>query len=340
MNDKVENKAKRICLLEKKRGNFIIQEKFEKNEKIIDTTDKEVDHHYVALKEAGYDVLRLKWSDNIIEELKNMEIDLVFNVSSIIEAAILDELKIPYVGSDVFGCIVATDKVLAKDIWIKNGLPTSPYILAKSVEDCLIFKNSKPFDYPLFIKPSKGRGSSGIDETSLINNYDELEEGVKRRLEMIDQPVLIERYLKGREITCGIIGNGDRIRALPLLEIIHEGAEKFLTFDKKEIDDDVFCCPAQLSLEKTKYIQETAISAYKSIGIRDYGRIDMILTEEGLFILEINSFAGLMCTPRKKPHSYMGIMAVAENKKSSEFLNEIVVEALIRIDKISPKIKI
>ncbi|MHA1727568.1 MAG: D-alanine--D-alanine ligase family protein [Promethearchaeota archaeon] len=333
MNTKNEKGKIKICLLEKKRGNFSIHEKFAKNEKIIDTTDKEVEHHFKALKDAGYDVVKLKWNDNIISELKNLDVDLVFNVSSLIESAILDELEIPYVGADLFGCVIATDKALAKDLWIKNGLPTSPYVLANSIKDCEIFKKSKPFDYPLFIKPSKGRGSSGIDDSSLIRSYNDLVKGVKKRLDTINQPVLIERFLEGREITCGVIGNGSRIRSLPLLEVAHEGDDIFLTFDKKELDDDLFRCPAQLTSDQTNKIQQLAISAYKTIGIRDYGRVDTILTEEGPFLLEINSFAGLMCTPIEKPHSYMGFMALAENMNGSELLDGIVKEALIRIGK-------
>ncbi len=321
----------RICVLEKKRGNFSLHEKFTHNQEIIDTTHQEVQHHLDALTEAGYDVITLKWNDNIFADLKKINVDIVFNVSSIIETAILDETKMPYVGSDVIGCAIATDKALIKELWIKNKLPTSPFVLAKHLEDCNIFEKEKPFDYPLFIKPSQGRGSSGIDKTSIINSFHELKEQVEKRLITIDQPVIIEKFLDGREITCGIIGNGDRIRALPLLEIIHEGKNKFLTFDKKELDDDTFQCPARLTPEQTKNIQNLAISAYKIAGIKDYGRVDMILTKDGPFLLEINCFAGLMCTPLEKPHSYMGFMAKAQNKKSSVFLSEIVKEALIRI---------
>ncbi|MBY8982773.1 MAG: hypothetical protein KGD57_07480, partial [Candidatus Lokiarchaeota archaeon] len=85
----------KICVLEKKRGNFSIQEKFAKNENIIDTTNQEVEHHLSALNEAGYDVKILKWNDNIIYDLKSLDIDIVFNVSSIVETAILEELEIP-----------------------------------------------------------------------------------------------------------------------------------------------------------------------------------------------------------------------------------------------------
>jgi len=321
----------KICVLNKKRGNFVLHEKFAKNQEIIDTTHVEVNHHVESLQEAGFDVTILKWDSEILNKINQLDGSLIFNVSSLVETAILEEYSKPFVGSDSIACAIATDKALAKEIWAKHKLPTSPFVLAKKIEDCEIFKENPPFDYPLFIKPSRGRGSSGIDDKSLIHTYAELLEGVKTRLETIKQPVLIERFLEGREITCGIIGNKETIRVLPLLEIIHTGSDKFLTFDKKELDDDQFQSPASLTLSETEMMQNLAINAYKAIGLRDYGRIDMILTKEGPFLLEANSFAGLMCTPIEKPHSYMGFMAKAANLSKSEFLSEIVQKAQIRL---------
>ena len=74
-----------------------------------------------------------------------------------------------------------------------------------------------------------------------------------------------------------------------------------------------------------------AIDAYKCVGLRDFGRVDLILSEEGPFLLEINSFAGLMCTPKEKPHSYIGFMARAEGKDGKDLLNEIVRAAIKRL---------
>ncbi len=330
MKSKKKSKEK-IYVLQKKRGNFTIHEKFANNEEIVDTTQLEVQHHVESLQEAGNDVSILKWDSSIIEKLRNLDGALIFNVSSLVETAILEEFSIPFVGSDIIGCVIATDKVLAKEIWMKHNLPTSPYVVAKTLNDCLVFKENPPFPFPLFIKPSQGRGSAGIDESSLVYTYKALVDGVKTRLERINQPVLIERFLDGREITCGIIGNNDRTKALPLLEIVHTGSDKFLTFDKKELDDDQFKSPAPLSQSETEMMKNMAINAYKAIGLRDYGRVDMILTSEGPFLLEANSFAGLMCTPIEKPHSYMGFMAKAAKIPKSEFLNMIVQEAMIRL---------
>jgi D-alanine-D-alanine ligase len=103
-----------------------------------------------------------------------------------------------------------------------------------------------------------------------------------------------------------------------------------LTFGKKEIDDDTFVCPASLSDEEARMMAELAKKAYATLGFKDFGRIDVILTEDGPFLLEANTFAGLMCTPVEKPHSYVGVMAVADGMDGKELLDEIVKAALTR----------
>ncbi|MCF6174534.1 MAG: hypothetical protein L3J71_02075 [Victivallaceae bacterium] len=320
----------KIGLLNKKRGNFKIQEKFIGADNVVDETYKEVAHHKQALIDAGYDVCTICWGESFIKDLQDSNVDLVFNVSSMAEAAILEELEIPFVGSDSASIAVATDKSLAKKIWESEGLQTSPFIVAKSVEDCSVFKNNPPFDYPLFIKPVAGRGSAGIDDNSIIENYDQLLKGVEERLKTIKQPVLIEKFLQGTEITLGIICNGNDTEVLPPLEISFGGEARFLTFDKKEMDNDSFHCPARLNDEAMNRVKEFAKNAYHAIGFKDYGRIDTILTKEGPYLLEGNSFAGLMCTPIEKPHSYIGFMAVAGGMNSAELIDKIVKSALKR----------
>lgn len=321
----------RIGLLSKKRGNFAIQAKFAGADCVTDNTSAEVEHHRQSLVEAGYDVRVIPWGPDILRELPQLAVDLIFNVSSLVEAAILEELDIPYVGSDAFTIAVATDKSLAKRLWLQAGLPTSPFVVAHTVADCEPFRESPPFPYPLFIKPVAGRGSSGIDEHSIVESHDQLVEGVAKRLRTIGQPVLIERFLRGREITLGVVGNGDGARVLPPLEIRYREGDRTLTFGKKELDNDVFSCPAPMDPDETRAMQSLAARAYRCLGFKEFGRIDTILTDEGPYLLEGNTFAGLMCTPESKPHSYIGFMARAEGKGGKELLDEIVRAAIRRL---------
>jgi len=319
----------RIGLLNKKRGNIAIQEKLIGADNVIDETDAEVEHHERALTEAGYSVHQIQWGPNIINDLQASQVELVFNVSSLVEAAILEELEIPYVGSDTFTIAIAADKSLAKRLWQQEGLPTSPFCMARSKKDCEVFRDDPPFNYPLFIKPVAGRGSAGINEASVVHNYDQLVSGVVDRLDTIGQSVIIEKFLQGREITLGVLGN-ENARALSPLEIVYSGGNITLTFETKELDNDTFLCPAPLTANETQMVQQLALRAYDVLGFKDFGRIDIILTDEGPFLLEGNTFAGLMCTPKEKPHSYIGFMARAEGKDGKDLLDEIVQSAIKR----------
>ena len=321
-----------IGLVNKKRGNFKIQEKFAGAGNVVDETSAEVAHHEEALRDAGYEVRVINWGPDVLRELAEANVDLVFNVSSLVEAAILEELEMPFVGSGSSTIALATDKSLAKRLWDKAGLPTSPFCVARTEQDCEMFRDTPPFPYPLFIKPVAGRGSAGITEESVVENFDQLVKGVRERYRTIGQPVLIEPFLRGREITQCVLGNDEDARVLPPLEITYAEGSVTLTFGKKELDDDTFVCPAPLSDEEAEMMAELAKEACATLGFKDFGRIDAILTEDGPFLLEANTFAGLMCTPVDKPHSYVGVMAVADGMGGKDLLDEIVKAALIRYD--------
>ena len=98
---------------------------------VVDETDAEVEHHERALTEAGHSIRQIHWGPDFINDLQASQVDLVFNVSSLVEAAILEELEIPYVGSDTFTIAIATDKSLAKRLWQQAGLPTSPFCVGQ-----------------------------------------------------------------------------------------------------------------------------------------------------------------------------------------------------------------
>jgi D-alanine-D-alanine ligase len=97
----------KIGLLNKKRGNFKIQEKFVGVDNVVDKTHKEVAHHKQALIDAGYEVCTISWGESFIKDLEDNKVDLVFNVSSMAEAAILEELEIPFAGSDTTTIAIA-----------------------------------------------------------------------------------------------------------------------------------------------------------------------------------------------------------------------------------------
>lgn len=320
-----------IGLLVKPRGNFVLQKRFS-TEGVVDKTAEEVAHHEHYLQKAGYRVRRVEWGPSVVGDLANRDFDLAFNVSSLAEAAILEELGVPYVGSDPFAIGVATEKSLAKRLWLRAGLPTAPFAVVKSQAECEAFLKSPGIPFPLFLKPVAGRGSAGISPSSLVDSAGALRDGVAERLSTIGQPVLIESYLRGREITVGVLGSSAP-KALPPLEIVLKEGDVTLTFEKKERDDDDFLCPAPLSEKQTRRLQKVAVDAFQTLGMRDYGRLDLMLTETGPYLLEANTFAGLMCTPLERPHSYVGFMAKAAGIAPEDLLDRLVQSAWSRVGK-------
>jgi D-alanine-D-alanine ligase len=322
-----------IGLLHKKRGNYVLQQRFAGAASVVDHTDSEVDHHEQALRAAGYHVQRFYWGHRFVEELANSKVDLVFNVSTLVEAAILEELDIPYVGSDTSTIALTLNKSHAKAFWQHAGLPTAPFHVAESEADCAIFKEHPPFDFPLFIKPLAGRGSAGIDQTSIVETHEQLVAGVRKRRQTIGQPVLIEPYLRGREITIGIIGNGASARVLPLLEI----QEDLLTFvAKQHVNYSAYICPACLTPQETQRMQQLGLEAYRQLGLRDFARFDTILTESGPFLLEGNTFPGLMYAPSGQPYSYLSFMAHAADMQAQDLLDQIIQAACQRLAAAGP----
>jgi len=319
---------RKIGLLSKKRGNYKLQEKISSVE---DQTNHEVQHHKKALLDAGFDVQIIKWGPDFISEILSSDLDIVFNVSSLVEAAILEEYQIPFIGSGTDAIILARNKVLAKKLWMQKKIPTSNFAVINNIKDCDIFINNSSITYPLFIKPIAGRGSAGISSHSKIIDENQLTKQVEILLKTIKQPIIVENFLSGREITVGVLGNGKNLRVLPPLEIQYNG-KGFLTFDKKENDDDEFHCPANLTRDEKRSIKKFVKQAYLSIGLRDFARIDTKLTPDGLMLLEANSFAGLTCTPSEKPRSYIGFMAQAEGNSGKQLLKEIVDIGLERIN--------
>jgi D-alanine-D-alanine ligase len=325
-------KTLRIGLLSKKRGNYALQERLAQDSSVNDLTSEEVLHHKNALIDAGFDVQLINWGPDFINEIRAASIDLVFNVSSLVEAAILEEYQIPFVGSGTDGIVLARNKALAKDLWLQNDIPTSEFAVFENMKDCESFLEAPSITYPLFIKPVAGRGSAGISPDSKIENGKQLMYQVKLLLTTIGQPVIVERFFGGREVTIGLVGNGETLRTLLPLEIIYKNDQRFLSFDKKEEEEDEFICPADLSQSQKETLQDYAKRAFRCLGLRDYGRIDTKLTPEGFMLLEANSFAGLACTPPEKPQSYIGFMTRAEGKSGSDLLKEIVEVSLERIN--------
>jgi D-alanine-D-alanine ligase len=197
--------------------------------------------------------------------------------------AILDFLKIPYTGSGMLASGLGMDKLRSKQIFQQNGLLVPDTIIIKRGEKYSLNKIS----YPVVVKPNNQGSSIGV---FIAHNKNELAKEIKSDLKIADI-ILLETYIKGLEVTCAVLGN-DKPKALPVIEIVPK-AEFFdykAKYTESQCDEIV---PARISKKLTLAVQKVAITAFKALGCRGFGRVDMIIQDDKIFILELNTIPGL-----------------------------------------------
>jgi D-alanine-D-alanine ligase len=229
--------------------------------------------------------------------------DLIFNLTESYAgddtkdmniAAYLDLLGCEYTGAGPHALYLAQDKALAKKIFAFHGIRT-PYF-ATSYRGKL--DHSHDISFPLIVKPTSEDGSIGIDASSVVGSVKELMEKIHYIHEEFDAPALIEEYIEGREIYAAILGN-ENPEALPMVELdlskLPEGTPRIAGKEVKwETETEAYkvtkSAPVEdLDEEMVKKLSDTAIAAYQALKLRDYGRIDMRLTEKGdVYVIEAN----------------------------------------------------
>ncbi len=204
----------------------------------------------------------------------------------------LDQFSIPYTGSSTFASAIAMNKALAKYYFKQAGLKTPECAVVKNTDDVdtAAHRVFKKFSGPYVVKPMSSGSSVGI---SIAKDFDSLRKALKYSLDY--QPMaLVEEYIDGREITCGVIDSmsGGAYSIHPV-EIITPDQSEFFDYEVKYSGETLEMCPANLFPATTKKIQEQASRAHKALGMKHYSRSDFILSTRGLYILETNSLPGL-----------------------------------------------
>lgn len=314
----------KVGVLWRKFRNIELQKNIKRD--LYDDAYEEAFQHATALRKAGHDVVMMEWKRNVPDfyrKLMDERIDIVFNASSTEEVACLEILGIPYVGSGLE--LVATSKATRKKILLYHKVPTPRFKVIEDMEEI----NLEGLKFPLFVKPIRGRGSAGISDENIVRNHQQLKKVVAKIISRIKQPALVEEYIQGRELTVGLIGN-EKLEVLPVLEISYNGC-KTNNFEHKMFDKEIIECPAKLSPLELRLVKKVAKDTFKVLGVRDFGRVDMILSTDGLpYVLELNTFAGLTMPEGEAHIGYMGYMARAAGMDAAEFLNKILNSALKR----------
>lgn len=259
-----------------------------------------------VLEKNKYETVKLGGGLNIIGALKTERVDFVFNIAEGYSGrnreshipAILEMLNIPYSGSDPLTLGLTLDKVVTKKIAMQAGIPVPNFQVLTSLKDIPRVENR--MRYPLITKPAWEGSSKGIYNSSKVHTKKELETSVKGLLEKYaDQPILIEEYIEGREITVGVIGN-ESPEILGLMEIVNKanpGADVFYSLETKRNWRDLveYSSPPKLNRICESHIKYRAVAAFKEFGCRDIARIDFRVSEKRnkIFMLEVNPLPGL-----------------------------------------------
>lgn len=223
---------------------------------------------------------------------------LVFNVSYGIQGqaryahvpSILEMVGIPYVGSGPLAHSLALDKVVAKIIFRQHELPTPAFVVLNSWEDEL----APDLLFPMVVKPKNESVSFGV---TIVHNESELRDAARTIFEAFQQPVIAERYIEGREINVGLIGNNPP-EAFPPVELLFPGnGPPIYTYQDKVRQSGRqigFECPANVSEETAEKAQTLARRAFEVLGCYDCARVDMRLdAEDNLQLLEVNSLPSM-----------------------------------------------
>jgi D-alanine-D-alanine ligase len=204
----------------------------------------------------------------------------------------LDLLGIPYQGSGVLGSALAMDKNRAKMLYRQAGLLVPDWIMARpgDLDDQQRLLEALPL--PVVIKPLRQGSSLGM---SIVREAEHFRPSLEKAF-AYDDEVMIEQYIRGREITGGVLGN-DELLPLPLVEIIPGDAHMFFDYEAKyQPGASREICPAEFDQETTRRGQEYACAAHRILGLRGYSRTDMIVAAAGIYVLETNTIPGMTPT--------------------------------------------
>lgn len=243
----------------------------------------------VALVEQKIDAYKVDVGVDVAEQLRAGKFDRAFVIlhgrggeDGEIQG-LLQSIKLPYTGSDITGAVLSMNKMLSKQIWLQQGLPTAKYcqVTAESDVDLII----KTLGLPLIIKPVNEGSSIGM---SKVKTADELMSAIKLATQF-DAEVIAERWIVGQEFTVGILGQ----EALPVIEL--KTPHEFYDFDAKyQANTTQYLCPCNLSEQDEKQCQQLALHAFKALRMSGWGRIDFMRDEAGQFyLLEANSVPGM-----------------------------------------------
>ncbi|AWB35792.1 D-alanine--D-alanine ligase [Orrella marina] len=231
----------------------------------------------------------------------------------------LELLQIPYTGSGHQACAIAMDKITTKRLWQQDGLPT-PHcrVLADEADlDGLV----QELGLPMILKAPNEGSTLGLYQVQSAPDLAQAYANARQ----FDRLVLAEQFIRGRELTVAILGEGQDAQALPVIEIVAPGGQ--YDYEHKYFSDDTqYLCPAPLSDVVARKVMDLARDAYLSIGCSGWGRVDIMLDgNEQPWLLEVNTSPGMTS------HSLVPMAAKAVGVSYAELCERILAQASCKV---------
>ncbi len=253
----------------------------------------------------GYIVETLLADIDLWENLKQRKatVDLVLNLAEAfgggntketVVPAMLEGLDIPFTGASSRNMHLTLDKEKTKLVLASYGIPMAPHQLFKTGNEILL----KELRFPMIVKPVREEASIGIYHDSVAVDEEMLRRKIEDCLQQYRQPALVERFIVGREISVGAIGNGQCWHVFPPLEFLFEGAgselEMIRSYEYKWGGKKEQMVRAELPIGAIRQLQELTVKALVATDCRDYARVDYRLDDNNNpFLLEVNYNPGI-----------------------------------------------
>lgn len=289
-----------------------------------------------ALKLLGHDVVRIGRCQELVRRLAAGERwDMVFNICEGTSGrgreaqvpALLECYGIPYSFCDPLTACVTLDKAAAKRIIRDCGLPTPDFHVVESIEQL----DAVDMDFPLFAKPLAEGTGKGVDALSVIKDKKSLRDVCIRLLERFKQPVLIEEFLPGREVTVGVLGTGENARPIAVMDVqlLAKAEAQVYSYTNKEYCDDRV---TYRLVEPGPFLDEAnalAVACHRALGCRDVSRVDLRVDKQGrLNFIEVNPLPGI-----NPAHSDLPILNGLAGNTYQELIAGIMESAMKRVKK-------
>lgn len=292
-----------------------------------------------ALEVGGHTAAFLEGNLSLIEELPKFKPDLCFNIceghwgdsreSHV--PALLEMLRVPYTGSGVLTLALTLDKPMTKRVLAFHGLPTPEFQVFEAADEPL----DPALRFPMFVKPSREGTGMGVSGQSIVQNVAELRAQLAEQSARYRQPILVERFIRGREVTVGVLGNNENLRFLPPLEVDFqaypetEGGVYTNRMKTEWAHDFRYLCPAPLDPTLVQQLNALTAAVFRVTGCRDVARVDFRLDadqDDKPYILEVNPLPGLY-----PGLSDLVLEAAAEGRSYDALINAIVDAARERL---------